>query len=354
MSSQVLPRVSFETEAVGTVRRPGGCFEERTSVVNAIFVFGAERSGTTFLGSLLGSHSEAVATPEAQFVTHVYRDVVTPDGAVDLSDAFTKIGDHFRFKLWGLETSLPALGVYGVRSYADLVLALVSEYAQTAGRPGARLWVDHTPGNLRTAALLRELFPEARFVHIVRDGRAVVASVRALDWGTHSARALTRDWVLRVGYGLAAESYLTPGRCLRVRYEDLLTAPEATLRRVCDFAGLTFEPAMLGGGGFAVPAYTQQQHRLVGAPPDAGRINGWVKTLSPRDVETCEFVSGDMLTYLGYEPVFGSRARLESRAERYRAILTDLLWYRWVDRFRRKRKRRRGLEKRNVEPSQGS
>ena len=321
--------------------------------MNAIFVFGAERSGTTFLGSLLGSHSEAVATPEAQFVTHVYRDVVTPDGRVDLGNAFEKIRHHFRFKLWGLETSLNRLEAYRVRSYTDLVFALVSEYAKTVGRPGARVWVDHTPGHLRTAALLRGLFPEARFVHIVRDGRAVVASTRALDWGTHSARALMQLWVLRVGYGLAAESYLTPERCLRVRYEDLVAAPEATLRLVCDFAGLAFEPAMLGGAGFTVPAYTQKQHRLVGAPPDARRVDAWAEALPPRDVETCEFVSGDMLSYLGYNTVFGGRARLERPAERYRAILSDLLWYRWADLLKRRRKRRRGLEKRGVTPSQG-
>ena len=313
--------------------------------MNAIFVFGAERSGTTFLGSLLGSHSEAVATPEAHFVTHVYRGVVAPDGRVDLGEAFGEIHRHFRFRLWGLETSLRALEAYGVRSYADLVFALVSEYAKTAGRPGARLWVDHTPGNLRSAALLAELFPDARFIHIVRDGRAVVASIRALDWGTHSARTLMRSWALKVGFGLAAESYLTPERCLRVRYEDLITAPEETLRRICAFAGLAFEPAMLSGAGFAVPVYTQKQHRLVGAPPDAKRIDAWAKTLSPRDVETCEFASGDMLTYLGYKTVFGSRAKAERPAERYRAQLTDLLWYRWVDRLRRRRKRERGLRR---------
>lgn len=316
--------------------------------MNTIFVFGAERSGTTFLGSLLGSHSDAVATPEAHFVTHVYRGVAAPDGSVDLGDAFGAISGHFRFKLWGLTTSLRDLEVYGVDSYPQLIFALVREYARTAGRPGARIWVDHTPGNLRSAALLKDLFPDAKFIHIVRDGRAVVSSIRALDWGIHSARTLMKSWTLKVGYGLAAESYLTPERCLRVRYEDLIAAPERVLRRICDFVGLTFEPAMLSGAGFAVPVYTQKQHRLVGAPPDAQRIDAWAKTLSPRDVETCEVVSGDMLTYLGYETVFGHRAKVERLSERYRALLTDLFWHRWVDRLKRNRKRERGLEGRNV------
>lgn len=312
--------------------------------MNVIFVFGSERSGTTFLGSLLGSHSEAVTVPEAHFVSQVYRGVAAQDGTADLGRALEEISRNFRFKLWGIRPSLRDLEPYGLGSYAGLIEALVAEYAKAAGQPNASVWIDHTPGNVRSAAFLAELFPDAKFIHLVRDGRAVVASVRGLDWGLRSARTIIGHWALQVGYGLAAESYLTPERCLRVRYEDLVTDPTAVLGRLCAFAGLAFEPAMLSGSGFAVPAYTQKQHALVGAPPNARRINAWTEALSPRDVETCEYVTGDLLTYLGYTPVFGHRARLEPREERYRAQLADLLWYRWADRVRRKRRRKQGLQ----------
>lgn len=310
-----------------------------------IFIFGAERSGTTLLGSILGSHSVGVATPEAHFVTQVYRVAQVQSGEVDLEDALARIKQHFRFKLWNLDTTMSDLEPHPPISYAALILALVGEYAAAAGRPDAQVWVDHTPSNNRSAALLAELFPEAQFIHLVRDGRAVVASIKSLNWGTHSARTITQNWVVKVGHGLAAESYLNPERCLRVRYEDLVERPEQTLRSVCAFAGLPYEPAMLSGTGFAVPGYTQKQHQLVGKLPDAKRIDAWAQTLSQRDIETCEHVSENMLVYLGYTPVFGYRAKIERPLERYRALLADLLWYRWVDRFKRQRKRNQSLKK---------
>ncbi len=313
-------------------------------LVKPIFIFGAERSGTTMLGSLLGSHHDCVATPESQFVTTIYRYLVDQNGDVDAKRALEEIRRNFRFRLWNIDMTPQELERRGVDSYGELILSLVEAYAHSVGSPQAHIWVDHTPASLRSAALLRDLFPGAKFIHLVRDVRAVVSSIKLLDWGVHSARTLSEDWLMKIGFGMAAESYLTPANCLRVRYEDLVLQPEQTLRQVCEFVGLMYEPEMLGGAGFAVPKYTKNQHQLVGQPPDANRIDSWTTRLSQQDIEICENVCVDMLTYLGYQPMFGYRAKMERPAARYRARLADILWYGWVDRMKKERQKKRGFK----------
>ena len=309
-----------------------------------VFIFGCERSGTTLLGSLLGSHSRCVATPESQFVVDVYRQHAARDGGFELSRTLGRIKNNFRFKLWNIDVSAQDAERAGVTSYAELISYLVETYAAATGQENANVWIDHTPPNVKAAATLNLLFPEAKFIHLVRDGRAVVSSIKGLEWGMHDTRQLSQQWVTKVGYGLAAESYLGPKKSLRVNYEALTAATEPTLRTICDFAELSYEDEMAAGAGFAVPKYTEKQHSLIGQAPDPARANAWMKRLSPQDIQTFESSSRDMLSYLGYEPLYGVRAKAEGSRERYQAFFADALWYRWRDAYKRRQKRKKALE----------
>lgn len=308
-----------------------------------IFVCGCQRSGTTLLGSLLGSHSRCVATPESQFVTDVYRWHAARGTTFDLARTLAQINKHFRFKLWNLEVSVQDAESAGVSTYEGLIAYLVKTYAVGVEKENADVWTDHTPAHVESAATLSKLFPDAKFVHLVRDGRAVASSIKSLDWGVNDMRQLSHKWIARVGHGLAAETHLGD-RVMRVRYEDLTGDPEGTLRRICEFAELSYEAQMPTGDGFLVPKYTKKQHDLVGTPPDPARANAWMKRLSPEDIEVFEYSSRDMLECLGYEPLYGAKAKAQGSQQRYRALLADALWYRPLDRYKTRKKQRQALE----------
>jgi hypothetical protein len=186
------------------------------------------------------------------------------------------------------------------------------------------------------------MFPEARFIHLVRDGRAVAASLLELDWGPNNAFDAAQYWMARCAPGLAAESRLGRDRVLRVRYEDLVSETEATLRRVVSFAGLEYESGMAQGTGLRPGAYSQQQHRLVGTPPNPSRVDHWRRTLTPRQVEVFEAEAGDFLGSLGYQPLYGIRARPATRIEVLRLRLLDLP-QRAANNLRRRLRERRSL-----------
>jgi hypothetical protein len=303
-----------------------------------VFVIACSRSGTTLLGDLLGAHSDCAVIPEAHFVINAYRYFLA-DGSPDaLHRAWARIRADRRYRIWGLDISGGALPDAGVSTYDSLIHSLVRRYAATRGKSRFTCWVDHTPMNVKYAASLDALFPGARFIHLVRDGRAVTASLLNLDWGRNTVPACAALWTSRVGYGLAAEAFLGPDRTLRVRYEDLLDDPPATLQRVCAFLRLPYQESMVLGGGFQVPGYTASQHALVGRPPDRTRAGAWRQKLTPRQVEIFEHLTCDYLTYLGYQAVFGLRARPITRREHLGDLARQALHSLLLNPYRRRKR----------------
>lgn len=312
--------------------------EPKSALSKCIFIGGCSRSGTTFLGSLLGNAEGAVTTPESQFKGDVYRAVRRGQLAGDASEILEAIGRHWRFRLWG--SPLPS-GLEGVDAdVASVVLETVKAYAVTNGRPAPICWIDHSPDNTRHAPWLLESFPGPRIVHLVRDGRGVAASLTQMDRGPNSAIKAAKLWVHTVGIGLAMESAF-PERVARVTYETLVREPEETIRGICEFTNLAYLPRMLKGDGFTVPEYTREHHELVGTPPSTVRADRWRDTLKSREIESFESIAGPMLEALGYELLFDRSAAPPTFREKLAALNQDHLWG-WVrSRYRYWRRRRR-------------
>jgi len=255
------------------------------------------------LGAMLGAHSACIATPESQFKTDALarRDMPVP---LDIRDTLEYMVAHYRFVGWQTPVDLGAAEASGaLTSYRAAVEWLVRLYATLHGKGGAAVWIDHSPENFRDAAALMEQFPDCRMIHIVRDGRAVAASIMHLPWGPNTPLATARFWMESLAFPLAAEARWGPGVVMQVKYEDLVREPEAQLRRLCEHVGVPFEPALLKADGFT-PSYTKKVHQLVGTPPTISRVDAWRTDLSPRAVERFEFRAGGLLKVLGYEPSF--------------------------------------------------
>src|SRR5258706_961979 len=205
-----------------------------------IFVVGFQRSGTTLLQALIGAHSRVAAPPEVHFIFRI----------AWLADYYGDLADDANLKHAVHDTLYPPLSLLdacgfveddvferarrGPRTYAGLLDALLSDYAE---RQGKARWCEKTPE--QRAADVRQLFPDARIVHIVPDPRSMTASSLAMPWERAGARELAGRWAKFTGDNLAVDGLLL------VRYEQLTTEPEAVLQEVCAFIGEEFEPEML-------------------------------------------------------------------------------------------------------------
>lgn len=280
-----------------------------------VLVGGCPRSGTTLLGAMLGAHPDCLCVPEMPFKYDILRAAGWDRRAVPNDKEVERVAALSRFRIWGLKLDLVRLRQERLSS-APLIERIVQAYGENLGKRAARVWIDHTPSNTQYAWKFLQMFPEAKFVHIVRDGRAVAASLMPLDWGPNHIDRAARYWIARVVPGLAAESMWGRTNVLRVRYEDLVNDPDRTLKDLCRELGLTYEPAMAEATGFTPPTYTRQQHTLIGHRPDPIRVNAWERQLTSRQIEIFESIAADLLAGLGYDLKFGIRARPMSRKER--------------------------------------
>jgi hypothetical protein len=128
-----------------------------------------------------------------------------------------------------------------------------------------------------------------------------------------------------LAFGLACESAFGPDRVLRVYYEDLVVSPEASIRNICEFLELDYQPGMIIGDGFNVPEFTLRSHALVGKVPERSRVTAWQAQLTPRQIEIFESMAGEMLVYMGYGTEYGASARLMTTSERVKSFFSYLI-----------------------------
>jgi hypothetical protein len=283
---------------------------------------------------MLGSHADLLCVPEMQFKFDILRFA----GREAQADLIGKLATRSSFRIWELDIDTIAVPGEQLRGRA-LIEKIVRAYGAKVDKPAPTMWVDHTPRNIRYAWTFFRAFPEATMVHIVRDGRAVGASVLPLDWGPNEIDSAARFWAERLAYGLAAESFWRK-KVVRVRYEDLVQYPQTTLRGLCETLEIDYDPAMCSAAGFPVPKYTAKQHALIGREPDPTRVNAWEKQLTARQIEIFESIASDLLETLGYTPQFGLSARPMSRRERMLAGVREF-YKREFSNQSRKRKRKR-------------
>ncbi len=281
-----------------------------------VFIGGAGRSGTTLVVDLFGVHSQLSPIYETDFVAQLIPELFgghrRPPEVIEarvrsFMDTWTAplpLRPHNKREyerylhgphhvLFSREQALEALDRMfedlsaggGPRAFRRFLDTLFDAHCEASGKPR---WINKTPVYVHLLPALDQLYPGFRFVHCVRDGRDVAASVVTREWGpmTHLAGG---DWWARkvmdgLRWGLAH-----PDRYLEVRYEDLLCKPVETIRQVCGFLGVPDEASRM------VAAYDEGAGRL-----DATRAGGWRLAFAPEEAIAFEARHRTMLQHLGY------------------------------------------------------
>ena len=220
---------------------------------------------------------------------------------------------NVRFREWGVA----APDVSGAASYADAVRDVYAAYATAHD---ALRYGDKTPPFVLHVDLLAELFPEACFVHLIRDGRDVARSLVQTSFGPSDLARAADVWVRRVTRGRVSGARLGPGRYLEVRYESLVADPGSVLHEVCALASVAFRPEMLSPeqGTSAIPERERPHHSNLARPITAG-LRDWRRDMPDADVAVVEAVAGDLLADLGYERRYArvpASARVRATASR--------------------------------------
>jgi hypothetical protein len=148
------------------------------------------------------------------------------------------------------------------------------------------------------------MFPAARFIHVVRDPRAVALSWAKTNWGPNTFWHVARVWSYHVGIAMADMERLEPSRRLTIRFEDVVREPEHTLRDVCKFLDLDWEPEMLKAqkrGKVELPSRQDESlHQKTGKELDPERAEPWCR-VEPKKLRHVEAVCWDLMDKYDYE-----------------------------------------------------
>lgn len=192
-----------------------------------IFIVGAPRSGTTLLRSLIDKHSKICLPP-------------WETGLFDRLSDFTT-GDFERPS--GVEANFCPLKreriIDWIRQSAD---ALMAELTRSTNK---KRWGEKTPSHVFHIDLIREVYPESQFIHIIRNGRDVVKSLLNVEWGPREIKWSVGRWRDSILAGQAAADKYGPKIITEVRYDQLTANTKQTLHNICNFLGEDFEPSML-------------------------------------------------------------------------------------------------------------
>jgi hypothetical protein len=290
------------------------------------FVVGMNRSGTTLLRMMLDAHPQLTIPPETHFVPALIKACrepgATPEDALAAMKSAREWGD-FGFSD---EEMLGRLRATKMRP-GQAVRTFYEAYMEQQGKPR---WGEKTPTYVQRMPLIERALPEARFVHVIRDGRDVALSVLDRTVRELTAADVARRWQKKITKARNDAPKLR--HYIELRYEDLILDTEPVLRRVCEFIKLDYDPAMLDyherssarlkemarplpGDGRAQHLSVERRmatHAMTTKPPSADRVARWRTQMSPEDRAAFEAVAGDLLDELGYPIGEGAVERAEA------------------------------------------
>jgi hypothetical protein len=286
-----------------------------------LFIVGNDRSGTTMLRLILDRGPDVAIPPESMFLTDLADRRAdggprTPEAVRALVD---EIWRHPKVRLWQLpgDPPEPPPGLTGLDAYRFAVEAPFRAYAARHGKPR---WGDKTPHYVHHVDALLEVWPDARFVVLVRDGRDVALSLKRMPFGPNNAWAAGPWWARGIRAGADAQRR-HPEQVRTVRYEDLVADPERRVREICAFLELAYEPQMLdlaqADRSRVVPDQSGWFPTLFEGvnTRSAGR---WQTEMPERDQRLFALHARAELEALGYPVPAGTIAVSERRARWYR------------------------------------
>jgi hypothetical protein len=265
------------------VRRRRRCPMAERPHLPVPFVVGSPGSGTELLASMLEAHPQLAIPAQTGFLQGALGALFGNEER-QRRDFGTTLSVTAHWSAFGIEQAafmreLEAIAPFRVDE------AIRCFYRLYAARFGKSRWGDQTPSYGKHMRVIEQVLPEACFIHIVRDGRDVAASLcdRQCNPGADMA-TLARQW--RRDICATRSQSLGVRQYLELRYEYLVLDTETCLKDICDFVAIDYEPAMKRG----LP------------PADVSNLFRWRQALSPRQKSEYEGVAGGLLTALDYSP----------------------------------------------------
>jgi LPS sulfotransferase NodH len=269
------------------------------------FVVGVDRSGTTLLSLMLDAHSRIAIPYESNFFVRYYQQKELFEDLKDRNDRLALVKSILStpyVKKWDWKiTPEEVIDLDKCSNLQNTISQIYQAYADSFGKD---IWGEKSPLYTEHIYLLNDLFPSARYIHIIRDGRDVALSIMQRWWGPNDFANAIRYWNRTIICARKMLKMLPKERYIEVRFEDLVSNPANEIKKITDFIGVDFEEKMVSGytktAQQKVGERIHQHHVHLTKPPSSSQAYKWKKTLKPVDQAIAYQIAGDTLVELGY------------------------------------------------------
>lgn len=241
-------------------------------VSQPVFLVGAERSGTTLLRLMLDHHSQLTWCNEFEYAIDLISDTDLPQ--LDTYYRWLETHRIFQATKFKIDSNLD----YPQLINSFLIQKRTRERKQLVGATVHR----HFDRLLR-------IWPDAKFIHIVRDGRDVARSCIGMGWAGNVWTGIDR-WIKAENLWTELSKSLSEEQKIEVSYESLISQPDRVLEDLCDFIGISFDPGML--------TYDRTTSYDL---PDPKFVHQWKHKLSEKDIQLVESKIANMLLERNYQ-----------------------------------------------------
>lgn len=280
-----------------------------------IFVVGCPRSGTTMLSLMIHAHPRLAMPPETRFLLKTWRkrekfgDLSTPAQRMALARSCVRTGSKIRDLELDPDETLEKI----LAAPPTIGSAFGTVFKEFADRHGAARWGDKRPAYYQEVDVLLQLFPDAQIVHIIRDGRSNVASLKKMPWWHFDSVESMAAWSMAEFCARRDAKRLPADTFHLVRYESLVADPKTVLGELCAFLEEDFDPAMLEPSLVSeVVPEKKTWHGNLKQSVNTDQVESWRRGLEPWELGLMETVLRRKLKRYGY-PISGAGARPSPR-----------------------------------------
>lgn len=290
------------------------------------FVVGRPRSGTTLLRTLFDAHPNVIVPPECQLIVNLYPKYgkITNWTKENLQNFYHDLQSQWRFDVWPLDQNKlfrSLMACEGEQSFGTICKVVYHEYKSIFKHGMLLALGDKNPGYTIYTDRLLKIFPEAKFIHIIRDYRDNFVSIRNVDFELPFISLTVSKWRYFVRkFRIASEKH--PGTHLQIRYEDLVADPEKQFKGLCEFIGIPFSEKPFD-------FYKKSEEVLKIYPNDlilkyhssllkkinTSRCGLWKDTLTESDLRVADACAGKYAALSGHAMIYtkpGLKAKLRS------------------------------------------
>jgi len=275
------------------------------------FIIGVYRSGTTLLRLILNAHSQIVVPREAFFLMPLLKkkylnSLISRNTIKNFNEDLVKKAKIEKTYLQGTfiegnySEVIAQILQHEKTTVKDFIDSIFSFYCYKEGKS---VWGNKTPPFFRKIDILHSLFPEAKFIHIVRDGRDVFHSMRKMEPLMNNVSVMALDWAYKLYKIETSFRKIHANNKITVRYEDLLEKPIETLKSICSLIGVEYESNMMDFYKSSFANASIRHSELIFKPINTSNKEKWKRNLTHREIEIFNLLAGHYLKKYNYGDV---------------------------------------------------